>query len=200
MTSTLSEAAEASAAAETNAAAEADALRRAFAAVYRQHVDRVYRYLRVRLDSDADAEDLTAQTFISALTSFDSYRGNPNRAANDVGYAPWLLGIARHKAADHFRKRHPAALLPADADDRFADDAPPPDEVVAQHMQIERVAGALRALAPDRAEALALHFFGGLTLAETAAAMGRRETAVRMLISRGLADLRARLNSGEEGG
>ncbi|MFN8527464.1 MAG: sigma-70 family RNA polymerase sigma factor [Anaerolineae bacterium] len=159
--------------------------RQAFSALYRQHVDAVYRYALVRVGSHADAQDITAQTFVSALDRFGSVRA-------ESGAAPWLFGIARHKIADHFRGRQPSISLSDDLP--FADHAPPPEETVAMRLQIERVAGALRALAPDRAEALGLHLFGGLSNSEVAAVMGKNESAVKMLISRGLADLRTRLS------
>lgn len=40
---------------------------KAFAELYRRHLDRVYRYLYSRVGHVQDAQDLTAQTFIAAL-------------------------------------------------------------------------------------------------------------------------------------
>lgn len=53
---------------------------------------------------------------------------------------------------------------------------------------------ALQTLTPDRAQAIGLHFFGGLTYKETARAMKRSRVAVKSLIHRGLQDLRERLD------
>jgi DNA-directed RNA polymerase specialized sigma24 family protein len=74
----------------------------AFDELYRRHLNRVYRYLLSQVGHIHDAQDLTAQTFIAALEGLTGRR---------VGYQPagkfslWLLGIARRKAADHFRRR-----------------------------------------------------------------------------------------------
>lgn len=51
----------------------------------------------------------------------------------------------------------------------------------------------LRVLAPDRAEAVALRIFSGLSVAEIGAVMGKSEAAVRMLMHRGIRDLQDRL-------
>jgi RNA polymerase sigma-70 factor (ECF subfamily) len=55
------------------------------------------------------------------------------------------------------------------------------------------VAAALRALNPERAEALALHYFAGLGFAEAGRVMGKSEEAVKKLVQRGLVELRERL-------
>jgi RNA polymerase sigma-70 factor (ECF subfamily) len=55
------------------------------------------------------------------------------------------------------------------------------------------VARALQALAPDRAEALALRIFGGLDIAEVGEVMGKSEAAVKMLVHRAVNDLHERL-------
>ena len=60
------------------------------------------------------------------------------------------------------------------------------------------LACALRTLSPDRVQAVALHFFGGLSLVETAQVMGRSKVAVKSLIHRALRDLRERLNDERE--
>ena len=47
-----------------------------------------------------DAQDLTSQTFLAAMESLPKYRGQSQ-------FVAWLLGIARHKTADQFRRRKP---------------------------------------------------------------------------------------------
>jgi RNA polymerase sigma-70 factor (ECF subfamily) len=156
----------------------------AFAELYRRHVDHVYRYLLLRTGSIEDAQDLTTQTFIAALEHIASYQ--PRRP-----FRMWLLGIARHKAADFFRKNH--LTLPLETADDLPHPDPLPDETVSQHLQIERVVSQLHQLAPDRAEAFTLRVFGEFTAAEIAEIMGKSEAAVKMLVHRAWSDLRQRL-------
>ena len=70
---------------------------------------------------------------------------------------------------------------------------PLPEQIIAGRMHIEQVARALQALAPERAEALALRLFGGLSVAEIGMSMGKSEAAVKMLVHRALRDLQQRL-------
>ncbi len=155
-----------------------------FAELYRRHVDRVYRSLVGRL-GDADlAQDLTAQTFLAALEGLRDYRG-------EGAFAAWLLRIARNKAMDHFRRTRRTVPLEAVAD--MADPAPSPDDVAARRLDLAQVAHAFHTLTVERAEAVGLRVFGGLSMAEVGRVMGKSEAAVKMLVQRGLRDLQTQL-------
>jgi RNA polymerase sigma-70 factor, ECF subfamily len=161
----------------------------AFSLLYQRYVQQVYRYLLARVGNAPDAQDLTSQTFMAAMQGLKQYRGQQP-------FIAWLLGIARHKAADQFRQRRPdveldvAELLPG-SDDALEDQ-------VGRRLEMEQIGRKLQAIAPDRAEALSLRLFAGLEVAEIARIMARNEAAVRMLVFRGLRDLQQQLNVSPE--
>ncbi|HEY0937024.1 MAG TPA: RNA polymerase sigma factor [Trebonia sp.] len=66
-------------------------------ALYDRALPDVYGYLLIRCGSTATAEDLTAETFLAAVTAV--------RAGTAVLSVAWLIGIARHKLIDHWRAR-----------------------------------------------------------------------------------------------
>ena len=68
----------------------------------------------------------------------------------------------------------------------------PTDKAASQRLQRDQILGALRNISNDRAEALILCFFSGLNFAEAGYVLGKSEAAVKMLVSRGLHDLRTR--------
>lgn len=156
----------------------------AFAELYRRHLPRVYRYLLTRLADPYLAQDATAQTFLAALEGIGMYRGSGE-------FRAWLLVIAHNKAMDIFRARR--ATVPLEAAVEMPSSAPSPEQVVAARLQLEEVLHAMRSLSPDRAEALALRVFGGMSVAEVGAAMDKQDAAVKMLVYRALRDLRERL-------
>jgi RNA polymerase sigma-70 factor (ECF subfamily) len=158
--------------------------RAAFGELYRRYLPRVYRYTLARIGDAEQAQDVTAQTFLAALEGLASYRRTGTLLA-------WLLTIARHKAADLARGRRPVAPLEQAA--QLASREPSPERVVVARLELEQVLRALRTLAPDRAEALALRVFSGLTTAEAAAVLGKSEAAVKMLMHRAVRDLQERL-------
>ncbi|MCL4528371.1 MAG: RNA polymerase sigma factor [Chloroflexi bacterium] len=168
---------------ETRLAREARTNADAFAELYRRYVNNVFRYHMAHTGNVKDAEDLTSQTFMAALENIRSYRERGS-------FIAWLMGIASRKRPLFFRGLR--REVPLDAALHIPDPEPAPDQTAFHHLQIESVSRALKQLSPDRAEAIILYFFGGLTHSEAARVLGKSEAAVKMLISRGLQDLRER--------
>ena len=167
---------------ETDLAQQASRDVEAFAELYRRHLARVYRYHIAHVGNVKDAEDLTSQTFMAALEGIRSFRGTGS-------FAAWILGIASKKRLMFFRAGR--AEIPLDAVP-LPSPSLPTDKAALQHLQLESVSRALRQISPDRAEALILTYFSGLSHAETARVLNKSEAAVKMLVSRGLQDLRER--------
>jgi RNA polymerase sigma-70 factor (ECF subfamily) len=156
----------------------------AFTELYHRYLSRVYRYHLARTGHVQEAEDLTAQTFLTAFESINSFRGKS-------GFSSWLFGIASHKLVDHYRRSRLESSL--DEAEQIHSPLPLPEEAVAQRLDLARVAHLLKLISPERAEALVLCIFGGLSLAEAAQVVGKSEAAVKMLVHRGLCDLQERL-------
>jgi len=157
----------------------------AFEALYRRYVTPIYRYCYARTDNAADAEDLTAQTFMAVVESSDYARGARN-------FPAWLFGIARHKCADYHRAAYTAPQQSLD-DIELADPEPENvEERLFRHTILECIERLLAQLSPDRLEALRLRYWGGLSMREAAAVMRRSEAAFKMLVSRAISDLRER--------
>ena len=157
----------------------------AFAELYLRHVRSIYRYHLAHTGDVRDAEDLTSQTFMAALEGIRSYRGA-------APYITWLIGIASRKRARFFRRSGNRPEVPLDAALHIPTPSLPTDKAAARRLQMDQVLAALKSISRDRAEALILCFFSGLSTAEAGCVLGKSEAAVRMLISRGLQDLRTR--------
>jgi RNA polymerase sigma-70 factor (ECF subfamily) len=155
----------------------------AFAELYLRHIKSVYRYHLAHTGNVKDAEDLTSQTFMAALEGIRSYRGTGP-------YITWLIGIASRKRALFFRRNR--FEVPLDAALHIPSLGLPTDKAAARRLQMDQILGALRNISRDRAEALILCFFSGLSTMEAGLVLGKSEAAIRMLISRGLQDLRTR--------
>ncbi len=160
----------------------------AFAELYHRHVGRIYRYHLARSGDAEDAQDLTSQTFLAALERIDTYRG-------EAVFLGWLFGIASHKAGDHYRRRR--LNLPLESADELMATDPLPEDVASQRSQMALVSQALGDISPERAEALVLRVFAGMSAAEAGQVMGKNEAAIRMLVHRGLRDLHQRLSPKE---
>lgn len=156
----------------------------AFAELYHRHINRVYRYHLARLGSTSDAQDLTAQTFLAALEGIAGYRGSGS-------FAAWLMGIAHNKLSLHYRQSKRTEAL-EDCPEPV-DPAPALELVAGKRLQFSQVCRALSRLSAERAEAIILHIFADLSAAETGRVMGKSDAAVKMLVQRGLRELRQEL-------
>jgi RNA polymerase sigma-70 factor, ECF subfamily len=151
---------------------------RAFDALYRRYLARVYRYLRAHVGSDDEADDLTQQVFLKALDALPRYRprGTP--------FVAWLFQIARHTAADAYRRRRPTVAWDAvpEALHPLAEQEP---EAAALRLEALAQLGVLLArLDARRRELLALRFAAGLTAPEIAKVVGKSPDAVKKQLSR----------------
>jgi RNA polymerase sigma-70 factor (ECF subfamily) len=155
----------------------------AFGELYRRHVTRVYRYHMAHTGNVKDAEDLTSQTFMAALEGIHSFRGSGS-------FAAWILGIAARKKAMFFRGIRPEVQI--EAAHQIPSPNPGTDQLANQRLRMDSITRALRQISPERADAIALCFFSELTYAEAGSVLKKSEAAAKMLVARGLQDLRER--------
>jgi RNA polymerase sigma-70 factor, ECF subfamily len=155
--------------------------RRELIDLYDQALPDVYGYLASRTGSAAVAEDLTSETFLAAV---DAVRRGTVR---DLTVA-WLIGVARHKLVDHWRRegREDRTVEP---DVGHADDWDVRLDQLAAH-------ATLAELGPHHRSALTLRYLDGLPVREVAACLGRTEGATEVLLVRARAAFRARYDDG----
>ncbi len=79
-----------------------------FELIYEQYYDKVFNFIYMRILNREDAEDITEDTFIKAMTAFGSY--DPEKSS----YITWLCTIARNCMVDHIRKSHRDKIVPFD--------------------------------------------------------------------------------------
>jgi RNA polymerase sigma-70 factor (ECF subfamily) len=147
--------------------------RRALLALYDEALPVVYGYFARRCADRGRAEDLTSETFLAAMDA--ARRSDPPPIS-----VPWLLGVARHKLADHYRRRHdrltvPVAELPEPVD--LADDW----DAELDRMVAEAV---LARLSEPHRTVLVLRYMDDCSVGECAELIGRTVHATEALLVR----------------
>ncbi len=160
----------------------------AFAQIYDEHFDKIYRYVFLRVRTREEAEDLTQQVFLNALQSISSYKWK------GVPFSSWLFRIAHNQVIDHSRKV--SKLQVTTMEIPLAATGPDPVDIVGQEFEVERVREAMVGLTDLQREVISLRFAGELSTAETAKVMGKKEGAVKALQHSALGAIR-RVLSGE---
>lgn len=155
--------------------------------LYDRALGDVYGYLVARCGDPATAEDLTSETFMAAVDAV-------NRGTADLNVA-WLIGIARHKLLDHWRRaardeRRLAAIAGAldESDDPWDD-----------HIDVLRTRDLLDRLGAHHRSALALRYLDGLPVPEVARHLERTVDATEALLVRARRALRAVYEGSDDG-
>lgn len=160
----------------------------ALSMLYSQYLPVVQWYVVGRVGDIHLAEDVTSETFIAMVNSIER-----TRAGDEPAFVAWLLGIARNKVVDHFRRQ---ATLPATGamiapweEPAAGAEAGDPLNVVTARESWAEVVAALRQLTEEQRMVVLYRCVLGYETEEVARLMGRRQGTVRALQFRALASL-----------
>jgi RNA polymerase sigma-70 factor (ECF subfamily) len=152
--------------------------------LYREYLPRILNYVRLRVDGEDLAQDLTAEVFERAVSRQHTLR---HREA----FAAWLFRIARNAVAGYYRGRRLTVSLEQAADQPAAGPSPP--EAVMHREEVARLRTALQTLSEREQEIIRLKFGGGLGNQEIAKVVRLRAGHVAVILYRALRKLRVRL-------
>jgi len=160
---------------------------KAFAQLYEEHFNRIYRYVALRIGDKTEAEDMTQQVFVNALQSIASFKwqGKP--------FAAWLFRIAHNQVVDYLRKKkkRPATLFDESLASSGSDTNP---QLMAEcSLDIEQLLSATQRLTEAQREVISLRFTGELSTAQVAKIMGKSQGAVKALQHSAIVALRKTL-------
>jgi len=146
----------------------------AFGQLYDHYASGIYRFVYYRVGSHQLAEDLTSETFVRGLRAIQRFTWQ----GKDFG--AWLTTIARNLITDHFKSSRSRLEIVSDAipEDRTASGAE--DEVMSL-VSHEMLFEAVSALPAQQRDCVLMRFIQGLSIAQTAAVLGRSEGAVKQL-------------------
>jgi RNA polymerase sigma-70 factor, ECF subfamily len=157
----------------------------AFGELYDRHVVRVYRHIYYMIGNAAEAEDLTAQTFLKAWEAINRYqvRGAP--------FISWLLRIAHNLGVSHLRaRRETSQLHDGLVDDKLRRD---PEWSYQQTAEEELVREAILQLRDEQRQVIILRFIEDLDYREVAEIIGKSVAAIRVIQHRALNSLRKQM-------
>lgn len=152
--------------------------------IFYSHHEAIHRYITLRLNDAATAEDLAADVFVEAVRSIGRYR------YRGIAFRAWLYRIAHNLTADHRRRLARRPVMPmVDFDSALGAEGDFAPGVASR----DEVRGALERLTDEQQQVVVLRFYEGLSVAEVAEATGRREGAVKALQHRALKRMKALL-------
>jgi RNA polymerase sigma-70 factor (ECF subfamily) len=193
--------------------------------LYDAYLPRLYRYCLTRVGNETDAEDLAEEIFLKVFRAIEGFQwrtgapatdrpspapeGTPPVAASGaeapseastgeqrVPFAAWLFRIA-HNHVISFHRRSVTRGPSAELSEAIRDERRGPEEITEAKVAAEEVFAAVRELPEAQRDVILLRFASGLSVAETAEALGKQQTNVKVLQHKGIQRLKRMLASNE---
>ena len=173
-------------------------LDRAFPDLVEAHAGRLYTIANRYLGVAGDAEEVAQDALVRAHVALAGYGTERVRALRlNAWLATITVNLARNRRRRIADRRPPASLEPivAAGIEPRAPAAAGPAELAERRDSRRRLASGLLQLSPGIREAIVLRHVDGLSVAETASALGRPEGTIKAQVHRGLAQLRVLLST-----
>jgi RNA polymerase sigma-70 factor (ECF subfamily) len=156
---------------------------KAFSELYLLYFPRVYRYILARTGNSHDAEDLAEEVFMRVLEAIERFQWR------EAPFSAWLFRIA-HNAIISQRRKENARGKSGPLMDGLPVDSAGPEELIERRLVLNEVMEAAQRLPEAQRQVIALRFGAGLSVAETARAMGKGEGNVKVIQHKAIAKLR----------
>jgi len=157
--------------------------RKSFSKIYDKYINKIYRFVFLKVNSQEIAQDLTSETFLRGWESFKNGQTIENPQA-------FLYKIARNLVIDHYREKGRRQIVSADFTP-IIDPRTTLEEKIALNSDIEQVKVVLAGLKDDYQNIIIWRYLDDLPISDIAKMLDKSEEATRMLLSRALKSLRA---------
>jgi RNA polymerase sigma-70 factor (ECF subfamily) len=153
------------------------------------HVDRVYRHIYYRIGNIVDTEDLTQQVFLKAWQAIGRYKKTSSP------FLAWLIRISHNLVVDFYRSKKYHVNLNHDLRDE--DQESNPEQFTEARFGQSRMRAAIMQLPGEQQQVILMRFIEDFPFADIAAALGKSEGAIRVILHRALKKLRGILGNVE---
>jgi len=150
-----------------------------FSKIYDKNVNKIYRFVYLKVNSADRAEDITSQVF---MKGWEAFQKKGSRIKNPSAF---LYQIARNLLVDFYRKRDQADIVPADKL-QMSDPGQDLEKDAQLNSDIATVKQSLNKLKPDYQNVIIWHYLDDMPIASIAKVMNKSEGAVRVTLHRAL--------------
>ena len=166
-------------------------LKETFSKIYDQNIDKIYRFIFLKVNSQEVAQDLCSETFLRTWEKFKQGKENPidNPSA-------FLYRTARNLIIDHYRKKGRTQVVSTELTP-IIDPREDLEEKAILRSDLNVVRKALTGLKEDYQDVIIWHYLDDLPIPEVSELLDRSEAATRVLLHRALKALKTEINKQE---
>ena len=162
--------------------------RKIFTQIYDDYVDKIYRFIYFKVNSEEIAQDLCSETFLRGWQSFNKKQKIDNPQA-------FLYQIARNLVTDHYREKAKTQTVSADYVS-ITDPGQDLEEQALSRSDLDTVRLALTDLKDNYQEIVVWHYVDDLSIPEISKMLKKSEGAVRVMLHRALKSLKNKVENG----
>ena len=165
---------------------------RQFGDTYNEYVDKIYRFVFLKVNSQPIAQDLTSETFTKTL---EYLRKNKEEEVENI--QAFLYRTARNLVFDYYRQKSrqdvPLEYESKNIVDKVVSDIDSPSLALEHNEQIFEIKKALQGMEDEYSDIVTWHYVEDMSVKEISDILGRPEGTIRVMLHRGLKELRSRL-------
>ncbi len=150
-----------------------------FSKIYDQYIEKIYRFVYLKVNSQEVAEDITSNVF---MKGWESYRNNQEIK----NFSAFLYQIARNNVVDHYREKGRTKLVSPDFMPQIVDNRTNLHEKAVLNADIELVKSAMQNIKKDYQDVIIWHYLEDMPIAQMSQILGKPDGTVRVMIHRGL--------------
>ncbi len=167
-------------------------LKSQFSDIYDKYVDKIYRFVFLKVNSQEVCQDITSETFTRCWRKINDSKGKIDNTQ------AFLYQIARNLVIDHYREKGKIKIVSVE-NTPIIDNRTSLKEKTENDSDMEMIKAGLCNLNEDYQDLIILHYIEDLSVEEIAKINGKSEGAVRVTLSRALKSLKQELGIKEEG-
>ncbi len=161
-----------------------DSLNEQFGRIYDQYIDKIYRFVYLKVNSQEVAEDVTSKVFTKGWEAFQ----NPGSEIKNPG--AFLYQIARNAVVDYYREKGRTKVVLADNGPEMVDPGTNAQDKAILSADIGIVKKAIAKLKKEHQDIIIWHYLEDMPIANIAELLGKPAGTVRVMLHRGLNDLK----------
>ena len=161
-----------------------DRLREQFSQIYDQYIDKIYRFIYLKVDSQETAEDITSKVFVKGWEAYQK------QGAGIENPSAFLYQIARNAVVDYYRERGRTKTVSSEVLPEIVDLGQNAQDKAILSADIENVKKAIKQLKQEHQDIIIWHYLEDMPISEIAVLVGKPEGTVRVMLHRGLKELK----------
>jgi RNA polymerase sigma-70 factor (ECF subfamily) len=161
-----------------------DSANEQFSQIYDLYIDKIYRFVYLKVDGQETAQDITSKVFIKGWEAFQS-QGN---SVKNPG--AFLYQIARNAVIDHYRGKGRSNVVSVEASPNLVDPGTSAQDKAILNADIQTIRKSLKKLGKEYQDIIIFHYLEDMPVDDVAQLLGRPAGTIRVMLHRGLKDLR----------